>query len=133
MLPAKFRVNRPFGSEEEEKKKIFKMAGPSGHLGSPIDRSLANFDLQVTLTLPTIESTGVLFRKRSENMFSDGRHCGHFGFQIETILSPFDLQVTTMQPTKYPVSWPFGSGEEVKNRFSRWASLDFRSVQFSYF
>ena len=30
------------------------------------------------------------------------------------------LQVTLMLPTKFRVSWPFGSGEEVKNRFSRW-------------
>ena len=25
-----------------------------------------------------------------------------------------------MFPTKFQVSWPFGSGEEAKNRFSRW-------------
>ena len=25
-----------------------------------------------------------------------------------------------MLPTKFQVNWPFGSGEEVKNRFSRW-------------
>ena len=25
-----------------------------------------------------------------------------------------------MLPTKFRVSWPFGSGEEEKNRFSRW-------------
>ena len=25
-----------------------------------------------------------------------------------------------MLPTKFPVNWPFDSGEEVKNRFSRW-------------
>ena len=25
-----------------------------------------------------------------------------------------------MLPTKFGVNWPFGSGEEVKNRFSRW-------------
>ena len=31
-------------------------------------------------------------------------------------------QVTPMLPTKFRVSWPwpFGSGEEAKNRFSRW-------------
>ena len=36
------------------------------------------------------------------------------------ILAIFDLQVTQMTPTKFRVNWPFGSGEEVKNRFSRW-------------
>ena len=36
------------------------------------------------------------------------------------ILAIFYLQVTQMLPTKFRVNWPFGSGEEVKNRFSRW-------------
>ena len=45
---------------------------------------------------------------------------GHLGFPIGTILAIFDLQVTPMLPTKFGVNWPFGSGEEVKKRFSRW-------------
>ena len=32
----------------------------------------------------------------------------------------FDLQITPMLPTMFQVNWPFGSGEEAKNRFSRW-------------
>ena len=28
-----------------------------------------------------------------------------------------------MLPTKFQVNWPFGSGEEAKNRFSRWPPL----------
>ena len=36
------------------------------------------------------------------------------------ILAIFDLQVTQMLPTKFRVNWTFGSGEEAKNRFSRW-------------
>ena len=36
------------------------------------------------------------------------------------ILAIFDLQVTLMHPSKFEVNWPFGSGEEAKNRFSRW-------------
>ena len=44
---------------------------------------------------------------------------GHLGFLIGTILAIFDLQVAPMLPTKFRVKWPFGSGEEVKNRFSR--------------
>ena len=32
----------------------------------------------------------------------------------------FVLQVTVMLPTKCQVNWPFGSGEDAKNRFSRW-------------
>ena len=45
--------------------------------------------------------------------FQDG---GHLGFLISTILATFDLQVTPMLPTNKP----YGSGEEAKNRFSRW-------------
>ena len=45
---------------------------------------------------------------------------GHLGYPIGTILAIFDLQVTPMLPTKFQVNWPFGSGEEAKNRFSRW-------------
>ena len=36
------------------------------------------------------------------------------------ILAIFDQQITWMIPTKFQVNWPFGSGEETKNRFSRW-------------
>ena len=36
------------------------------------------------------------------------------------IIAIFDLQVTLMLPTKFQVSWPLCSGEEAKNRFSRW-------------
>ena len=42
------------------------------------------------------------------------------GFTIGTILAIFDPRVTPMLPTKFPVNWPFSSGEEAKNRFSRW-------------
>ena len=61
------------------------------------------------------------FRRRSEKIdFQDGFHGGHLGFPIGTILAIFDLQVTPMLPSKFGVNWPFGSGEEAKNRFSRW-------------
>ena len=54
---------------------------------------------------------------------------------ISTILAIFDvIHVTPMLPSKFGVNWPFGAGEEAKNRFSRWLpwqpSLDFRSEQF---
>ena len=52
--------------------------------------------------------------------FQDGQHGGHLGFPIGMILAIFDSQVTPMLPTKFGVNWPFGSGEEAKNRFSRW-------------
>ena len=34
----------------------------------------------------------------------------------------FKLQVTQMLPTKFRIKWPFSSGEEAKNRFTRWLS-----------
>ena len=40
--------------------------------------------------------------------------------QSAHILAIFDLHVTPMLPSKFGVNWPFGSREEVKNRFSRW-------------
>ena len=52
--------------------------------------------------------------------FQDGLIGCHLGFPIETILAVFDLQVTLMLPTKFRVNWPFTSGEEAKNRFSKW-------------
>ena len=52
-----------------------------------------------------------------------GNHGCHLGFPIATILAIFYLQVASMIPTKFQVNWPFGSGEEAKNRFSRWLPL----------
>ena len=53
------------------------------------------------------------------------------------ILAIFDLQVTQMLATKFRVKWPFGSGEEAKNRFSRWLpwrpSWFYDRHDFSYF
>ena len=52
--------------------------------------------------------------------FQDGHQGSHLGFPISMVLAIFDLQVILMLPTKFGVNWPFGSEEEVKNRFSRW-------------
>ena len=49
MLPNKFQVNWPFGSEEELKNRFSRC----GHLVFLIGTTLAIFDLQVTLMLPT--------------------------------------------------------------------------------
>ena len=47
----------------------------------------------------------------------------YLGFQIGMILATFDLQVTLMLSTKFGINWTLRSGEEVKNRFSRWSQL----------
>ena len=81
---------------------------------------LAIFDLQDTQMLPS-ESIGLLVQEKKRKIdFQDGGHGGHLGFPIGTILAIFDLQVTLMLPSKFGVKWPFSSGEEEKNRFSRW-------------
>ena len=65
-----------------------------------------------------MESTGLSVQEKKRKIdFQDG---GHLGFPIGTILATFDLQVTLMVPSKFGVNWPLGSGEEAKNRFSRW-------------
>ena len=83
---------------------------------------LAIFDLQVTKCfLPSFESTGLSVQEKKWKIdFQDGCHGAHPGFTIGMILAIFDLQVTPMLPTKFGVNWPFSSGEEAKNRFSRW-------------
>ena len=80
---------------------------------------LAIFDLQVTPMLPTKFGLSVQEKKKKID-FQDGCHGGHLGCPIGLILANFDLQVTPMLPSKFEVNWPFGSGEEAKNRFSRW-------------
>ena len=68
--------------------------------------------------LASLVSTGISVQEKKRKIdFQDG---GHLGFPIGTILAIFDLQVTPMLPSKFGVNWPFGSGEETKNRFSRW-------------
>ena len=75
--------------------------------------------------------------KKRKIDFQNGRPGGHLGFTIGMILAIFDLQVTLMLPTKFGVSWPFGSGEEAKNKFSRWPpwrpSWIYDRHDFSYF
>ena len=68
--------------------------------------------------LPSFKSTGLLIQEKKRKIdFKDG---GHLGFPIRTILATFDEQVTPKLSTKFQVKWPFGPGEEAKNRFSRW-------------
>ena len=60
-------------------------------------------------------SISLLCQEKKRIDFQDG---GYLRFQIGRILAIFDLQDIPMLPTKFQISWPFGSGEEVKNRFS---------------
>ena len=110
MLPTKFQVNWPIHSGDEAKNRVSRWP-----LSYPIITILAIFYPQVTPMLPISLSV----QEKRNIDFLDGLHGGHFQFLIGTILAIFDLQVTLMLPTKFRVNWPFSSGEEVENRFSR--------------
>ena len=67
-------------------------------------------------------SSQLAFRfRRCEKKFTRWPPC-HLRFPIETILPTFNLSVTPMLPAKFRVNFPFASGEEAKNRFSRWST-----------
>ena len=88
--------------------------------------------------LACFDSVGLSVKEKKQTIdFQDGRYGSYLGFSIKTILAIFDLPVTTMLPTKFRVSWPFGSEEEVKSRFSRWpprrSSWISERDNFSYF
>ena len=69
--------------------------------------------------LPNFKSIGLSVQKNKRKVdFQDG----HLGFPLGTILVTFYLHVTAMLPTKFQVNWHFCSGEEAKNKFSRWSS-----------
>ena len=94
MLPTKFQVNWPFGSEEA--KIDFQDGHHGGHTGFLIRKILAIFDLQVTRCfLASFESVQ---ERKPKIDFQDG--C-HLGFPIGTILAVFDLHVTPMLPNKF--------------------------------
>ena len=87
--------------------------------------------------LPTFKSIGLSVKETLKIDIKDGGHGSHLGFPIRTVLATFDVQVTLMLPTKFQVNWPFVSGEEAKNGFSRWqpwpSSWIYDQNNFSYF
>ena len=91
-----------------------------------LDFQSARFSLLLIYKSPrcfpaSLEAIGLSVQEKKRKIdFQDGGHGGHLGFPIGKILAIFDLQVTPMLPNKFGVNWPFGSGEEAKNRFSRW-------------
>ena len=72
---------------------------------------------------------GLSVQEKWKTDFQDSGHGGHLGFPIGTTLAIFDLQITPMRPTMFKFNRPFASGEESKNRFSRWRPRK----DFSYF
>ena len=120
MLPTKIQS---IGVSVQEKKRIidFQDFSHGGCLGFPIGTILAIFDHQVSRCfLPSFKSIGLFVQEKKAKI--DLNDDGYFGFSMATVLAIFYLQVTPMLPTKFQVNWPFGSGIEAKNRFSRWWS-----------
>ena len=68
------------------------------------------------------ESTGLSVQKMQKKRFFTRWPPCHLGFPIGTILPTFNLPVTPILPAKFRVNLPFASGEEAKNRFSRWST-----------
>ena len=122
MLPPEFRVSWPFDSGEEAKN-IFSR-WPHGFpigtiLAILICRSPRCFLLSYRSIGPSIQDKKQKtdFQRwlpRRQSWISDRNGYSFFFFFF---LFFFYLQVTSMLPTKFQVG---GSGEEAKNRFSRW-------------
>ena len=137
MPPTKFRVNWLLGLGVEAKNR-FSRWRPSWISGRH-DFSCFWSTSHPDASLQVWSQLAFRFRRSSKKIdFQDGRldghHGGHLGFLIGTILATFDLQVTLMLPSKFGINWPFSSGEEAKNRFSRWRpSWISNRHDFSYF
>ena len=111
-------------------KKKFKIDFQDGNCGSNlvflIQKFLAIFDLQVTSMILTKFQVNWPFCSEVKNRFSrwlpwpPSWISNQNNFTLLLLYFFFNLQVTPMLPTKFRVNWPFGSGEEAKNRFSRW-------------
>ena len=54
-------------------------------------------------------------------------------FQSEQFFTFSDLQITPKLPTQVRTTWPFDSGEEVKNRFFPWLSWISDRNNFTFF
>ena len=68
----------------------------------------------------SFESTGLSVPEKQFNIhFQDDSCDGHLGFPIRMILAIYFLS-TPILPNKFQVNWPFVSGKEVQNRFSKW-------------
>ena len=124
MLPTSFRVNWLLGSGEEAKNRFSRwLPWRLSWISDRHDFSYFLIYKSPRCFLASLESVGLSVQEKKRKIdFQDGCHDGHLGLPIGMILAIFDLQVTPMLPSKCGVNLPFGSGEEAKNRFSRWWS-----------
>ena len=121
-LPIKFPVNGPFCSGEEVQNRVSRW-----QLWWPFcisDRNDFNyFFLSTSHPGPFYQVSNRLtlqFRTASEiKIFKVADMVPILDFLLEG-LTIFDLQVIPMLPTKFQIHWPYGSGKEAKDIFSRW-------------
>ena len=123
MLPTSFESVGLFVQEKSEKD-IFKTAAMAAIMDFRSEQFYFFFFFLIYKSsrcfVPSFKSISLSVQEKKRKIdFPDGRDCGHLGFPIGSILAIFDLQVTPTLPIKFRVNWPFGSGEEVKNRLSR--------------
>ena len=128
MLPTKFGVNWLLGLGVEAKNRFSRWSPWRPSWNSDRHDFSYFWSTSPWCFLASLESIGLSVQEKKQKIdFQDG---GHLGFLIGTIVATFDLQVTLMLPSKFGVNWPFGSGEEAKNIFSRW--LPWRPSWISY-
>ena len=106
-------VNWPFGSGEEAKNRFSRW--PPLH-----NFSYLWFTCHPNASYLVWSQLAFLFRSSQQKIdFQDGHHGGHLESDWNDFAN-FDQQVNPILSTKFRVNWPRGSGDEVKNRFSRW-------------
>ena len=107
---------------QEKRRKIDFQDGHHGsHLGISIGTILAVFiykSPQVSSFIPSFKSTGHLVQEKKRK--KDAKMLQPSWISDQNDFSFFWCTSHLMLPTKFQVNWPFSSGEEAKNRFSRW-------------
>ena len=120
-------------SIQKKKRKIdFQYACHGSHLGFPIGTVFAVFLSTIFAPMLLLSFDSICLsaqEKKRKNRFSRWPPCWPAWISIGTIFASLNLQVnpTPLPPRPQPpnlftqvrVSWPFRSGEEAKNRFSR--------------
>ena len=137
MLFNKFRVNWAMGSAEEAKNRFSRWTPwqPSC-ISSQNHFSFFGSTRHPDASYQVSDQLAFSFSRRSEKQIFNFKHGSHLRFSTHNnssyllsfwfrrsekqILAFFDLQVTMMLPTKFQVYWPFDSGEEAKNKYSKW-------------
>ena len=115
MFPNKFRVNWPFGSGKANNR--FSRWPPwwPSWISNQNNFSYFQSTSHSKASYPGWRIGLSVQEKMWKIDFQDCPMAAILDFGSERFYFFFDLQVTLMLPTKFRVSWPFSSGEKVKN------------------